>query len=71
MYDKYTARPFGRLFLVLHPNIAVLLVSIKGKGSNLALFRVILRQSLLDLARHMIECFFGVPANIAAGDFAG
>ena len=22
MYDKYTARPFGRLFRAIHPNIA-------------------------------------------------
>ena len=50
MYDKYTARPFGRLFLVLHPNIAVLLVSIKGKGSNLALFRDLLCQPRIELA---------------------
>ena len=36
MYDKYTARPFGRLFLVLHPNIAVLPVPnwLMGMKSN-------------------------------------
>ena len=43
----------------------------KGRGVLPPLFRDLLCQPRIELARHMIECPSGVPANIDAGDFAG
>ena len=43
----------------------------KGKKVIPPLFRDLLCQPRLELAQHLMESPFGVPANIAAGDFAG